>query len=73
LCDFGFVAAREQGLQLDAETIARTTGKMIENTSIRPVRDGKLHRHESEALRYLQEAAERLLAEKLGILKTLGI
>jgi SAM-dependent methyltransferase len=73
LCDFGFVAAREQGLQLDAETIARTTWKMIENTSIRPVRDGKLHRYESEALGYLREAAERLLAEKLGILKTLGI
>jgi SAM-dependent methyltransferase len=73
LCDFGFVAAREQDLRLDAETIARTTWKMIENTSIRPMRDGKLHRHECEALAYLHEAAERLLAEKLGILKTLGI
>jgi hypothetical protein len=73
LCDFGFVAAREQDLRLDAETIARTTWKMIENTSIRPMRDGKFHRHESEALPYLHEAAERLLAEKLGLLKTLGI
>jgi SAM-dependent methyltransferase len=73
LCDFGFVAAREQGLQLDAETIARTTWKMIENTSIRPGRDGKPHRHESEALAYLHESADRLFAEKLGVLKTLGI
>jgi SAM-dependent methyltransferase len=73
LCDFGLVAAREQGLRLDAETIARTTWKMIENTSIRPVRDGKLHRHESEALAYLRDASERLLAEKVGLLKTLGI
>jgi len=73
LCDFGFVAAREQDLRLDAQTIARTTWKMIENTSIRPMRDGKLHRHEPEALAYLHEAAEQLLAEKLGILKTLGI
>ncbi len=73
LCDFGFVAARELDLRLDAETIARTTWKMIENTSIRPVTDGKLHRSDSEALAYLREAAERLLAEKLGILKTLGI
>ena len=46
---------------------------MIENTSIRPMRDGELHRHEPEALAYLHEAAERLLAEKLGLLKTLGI
>jgi hypothetical protein len=73
LCDFGFVAARAQDLRLDAETIARTTWKMIESTSIRPMRDGELHRHESEALAYLHEAAERLLAEKLGLLKTLGI
>ena len=72
LCDFGFVAARAQDLRLDAETIARTTWKMIENTSIRPMRDGELHRHESEALAYLREAAEQLLAEKLGLLKTLG-
>jgi hypothetical protein len=37
------------------------------------MRDGKLHRQEPEALAYLHEAAEQLLAEKLGILKTLGI
>jgi len=37
------------------------------------MRDGELRRHESEALPYLREAAEQLLAEKLGILKTLGI
>jgi hypothetical protein len=73
LCDFGFVTAREQGLRLDAETIARTTWKMIEHTSIRPMRDGKLHRQEAEALPYLHEAAERLFGERLGILKTLGI
>ena len=73
LSDFGFVAARQQGLGLDAQTIARTTWKMIEQTSIRPMRDGKLHRQEVEALAYLYEAAERLLGERLGILKTLGI
>jgi hypothetical protein len=46
---------------------------MIEGTSIRPMRDGKLHRQESDALPYLREAAERLLAEKRGLLETLGI
>ena len=46
LCDFGFVVAREKDLWLDAETIARTTWKMIENTSIRPMKDGKLHQQE---------------------------
>ena len=46
---------------------------MIESTSIRPTRDGKLLDHKSEALAYLTKAAERLLAEKLGILKMLGI
>ena len=60
-------------LKTNPDTIARTTWKMIENTSIRPMTDGKLHRSESEALGYLREAAERLLAEKLGIWKTLGI
>jgi SAM-dependent methyltransferase len=73
LCDFGFVAARQQGLRLDAESIARTTWNMIEHTSIRPMRDGTLHRDEADALAYLREAAERLLGERLGILKTLGI
>jgi SAM-dependent methyltransferase len=73
LCDFGFIAAREQGLRLDAETIARTTWKLIENTSIRPMKDGKLYRNEREALTYLREAAQRLLAEKIGLLKTLGM
>jgi len=37
------------------------------------VTDGKLHRTETEALGYLHAAAERLLAEKLGLLKRLGI
>jgi hypothetical protein len=37
------------------------------------MRDGELHRHESEALPYLHEAAERLLVEKLRLLKMLGI
>jgi hypothetical protein len=73
LCDFGFVAARELDLRLDADTVARTTWKMIENTSIRPMKEGKILRHESEAVAYLRDAADRLLAEKLGILKTLGI
>jgi hypothetical protein len=73
LCDFGFVAARERDLWLDADTIARTTWKLIEGTSIRPMRDGKLHRQESEALPYLREAAEQLLAEKRALFETLGI
>jgi len=73
LCDFGFVVARDKDLWLDAETIARTTWKMIENTSIRPMRDGKLHQEESEALAYLHESAERLLAEKQGVFERLGI
>jgi hypothetical protein len=46
---------------------------MIENTSIRPMKEGKILRHESETVAYLRDAADRLLAEKLGILKTLGI
>jgi hypothetical protein len=46
---------------------------MIENTSIRPLKEGKILRHESEVVAYLRDAADRLLAEKLGILKTLGI
>jgi len=73
LCDFGFVAARERDLWLDADTIARTTWKMIEGTSIRPGRDGKFYRQETEALPYLREAAERLLAEKRGVFEALGI
>jgi hypothetical protein len=72
-CDFGFVVAREKDLWLDAETIARTTWKMIEKTSIRPMGDGKLHQQELEALAYLRESAERLLAEKQGVFETLGI
>jgi len=73
LTDFGFVAARERDLWLDAETIAHTTWKMIEGTSIRPMRDGKFHREEAEALPYLRATAERLLAEKRGLFETLGI
>jgi SAM-dependent methyltransferase len=73
LCDFGFVAARERDLWLDADTIARTTWKLIESTSIRPARDGKFYSQESEALPYLREAAERLLAEKRGVLEGLGV
>jgi len=73
LTDFGFVAARARDLWLDADTIARTTWKLIAGTSIRPMRDGKLYREDSEALPYLREAAERLLAEKRGLFETLGI
>jgi SAM-dependent methyltransferase len=73
LSDFGLLLATERGLGLDAANIARTTWEMIESTSIRPMRDGRLLDHRSEALAYLAEAAERLLTDKLGILKTLGI
>src|SRR5262249_17008166 len=72
LCDFGFVAARELDLRLDADTVARTTWKMIENTSIRPMKEGKILRHESETVAYLRDAADRLRAEKLGFRKRLG-
>jgi hypothetical protein len=67
------VVAREKDQWLDAETIARTAWKMIANTSIRPMKDGKLYQQESEALAYLHEAAERLLAEKRRVFDTLGI
>jgi hypothetical protein len=67
------VRARERGLELDAETIARTTWKMIESTSIRPIKDGKAIQDKSDVLAYLTPAADRLLAEKLEILKALGI
>jgi hypothetical protein len=73
LSDFGLVMAAEKGLGLDAANIARTTWEMIEQTSIRPMPDGKLLDGKSEALAYLTQAAERLVAEKLGILKMLGI
>lgn len=73
LSDFGLALAVDKGLGLDATSIARATWEMIENTSIRPTRDGKLLDRDSEVLEYLTQAAERLLREKLGILKILGI
>jgi SAM-dependent methyltransferase len=73
LCDFGFVMARDKDFWLDAETIARVTWKMIENTSIRPMKDGKLYQQEAEARAYLHEAAQRLLVEKQQIFERLGI
>ena len=73
LTDFGLVMAMERDLSLDAGTIARTTWEMIENTSVRPTKDGKALQQKSEVLALLAEAADRLLAEKLEILKALGI
>jgi SAM-dependent methyltransferase len=73
LTDFGVVAARERGLDLDAGTIARTTWEMIESTSIRPTIEGKAIHEKSQVLALLTQAADRLLAEKLEILKALGI
>ena len=73
LSDYGYVLARERGLKLDAATIARTTWEMIEPTSIRPKKDGKVYQEKSEALEYLSAAAERLMSERLPILKSLGI
>jgi hypothetical protein len=73
LTDFGLVVAKERGLNLDAGTIARTTWEMIEDTSIRPTIDGKAIQQESDVLALLTQAADRLVAEKLEILKTLGI
>ena len=60
-------------LGLDAGTIARTTWEMIESTSIRPVKDGKVFQQKSEALAHLTAMAERLLTEKREILTALGI
>jgi hypothetical protein len=65
--------AREGGLELDADTIARTTWKLIEATSIRPIKDGKAIHDQSDVLAELTEAAARLPAEKLEIMKALGI
>jgi SAM-dependent methyltransferase len=73
LCDFGLVLAAEKGLSLDAENIARTTWEMIEGTSIRPRQEGKVLERKSEALAYLTQAADRLLREKAGIIRLLGI
>jgi SAM-dependent methyltransferase len=73
LADFGWLVARERGLELDADTIARTTWKLIEATSIRPIKDGKAIHDKSEVLAELTEAAARLPAEKLEIMKALGI
>jgi SAM-dependent methyltransferase len=73
LTDFGMLTARERGLTLDAQTIARTTWDMIERTSIRPTRDRKAIEDKAEALAHLTTAAERLLAGKLEILRSLGI
>jgi SAM-dependent methyltransferase len=73
LTDFGLVVAKERGLNLDAGTIARTTWEMIEDTSIRPTIDGKAIQQKSDVLALLTQAADRLVAEKLEILKTLGI
>jgi SAM-dependent methyltransferase len=73
LADFGYLAARERGLKVDAEIIARTTWEMIKDTSIRPTEDGKAIGDKSLVLANLIQAADRLLAEKLEILEALGI
>jgi SAM-dependent methyltransferase len=73
LLDFGLVLARERGLDLDVGTVARTTWEMIEGTTIRPTKDGKVFQHKADALTFLTEAADRLLAGKVEILKSLGI
>jgi len=73
LTDFGYVAAAERGLALDAATIARTTWEMIEHTSIRPTKDDRVFQNEAETVAFLTQAAERLVGEKIGVLKMLGI
>ena len=73
LTDFGMLMARERGLSLNAKTIAKTTWEMIAPTSMRPIKDHKAILDEFEALAHLTAAAENLLAEKLGVLKSLGI
>jgi SAM-dependent methyltransferase len=73
LTDFGYVVAAERGLALDAATIGRATWEMIEHTSIRPKKDDKLFQNEAESVEFLTQTAERLVAEKIGVLKTLGI
>jgi hypothetical protein len=46
---------------------------MIENTPIRPIKDGKVFADKSDALAFLAQSAERLLTEKLEIRKALGV
>jgi hypothetical protein len=73
LADFGLLLATERGCALDAGSIARTTWEMIENTRIRPIKDGKVFGDKSDALTFLAQSAERLLTGKLEIRKALGI
>jgi SAM-dependent methyltransferase len=73
LTDFGMLMARERGLPLNAETIARTTWDMIEPTSIRPTKDRKAIQDRVEALAHLTAVAERLVSGKLRILESLGV
>jgi hypothetical protein len=63
----------ERGSAPDASSVARTTWEMIENMSIRAIKDGKVFKDTCDAFAYLTQAAERLLAEKLEILKVLGV
>ena len=73
LTDFGMLLARERGLPLNAQAIARTTWEMIEPTSVRPTKNHKPIRDKSEALECLTAAAKNLLAGRLAVLNSLHI
>ncbi len=73
LADFGYILAREQRLPLEPATIAAAIWQAIENTTARPKQGNQVFQQKSEALAYLTQSAQRLLSEKLDILKKLGI
>ena len=73
LTDFGMLLARERGLPLTPQVIAKTTWEMIEPTSVRPTKDHKPIREKPEALAHLTIAAEALVAQRLSILQNVGI
>ena len=72
LTDFALLLATERGCALDASSVARTTWEMIENTRLRPIKDGKVFGDKSDALTFFAQSAERLLTGKLEIRKALG-
>ena len=73
LTDFGMLVAKERGLPLNAQTIARTTWDMIEPTSLRPTKDHKPIQEKSEALAHLAAAAANLVTGRIAIFDRLGV
>ena len=69
LPEFGLLLAQARGLPLEAGAVAKTTWEMIAKTSVRPLKDGKALQNEFEATAHFAEACERIIAEKLDILR----